>query len=233
VADRYFVDTPITTSRVALAGAEARHLAGVMRAKVGDVVTLFDGHGADFSARVAAIAKDRVECEIVSRHDEDRELAIRMVFGVALPKGDRQRWLVEKLVELGAAELVPIVTKRGVVQPDEGTVSRLERYVLEASKQCGRNRLMKISAPLDLAELISHSEQMPYKLVAHPSGEPLEYKSSTLEGPILAAIGPEGGFTDEEIQTFRQADWQVISLGARILRVETAACYLASVLGSR
>ena len=145
--DRFFAESPITGDHAELHGPEAHHLQHVLRAKVGDEVTLFDGSGAEFAARLERSACSSVELAVLSRSVVERELAVTITMGVALPKGDRQKWLVEKLTELGVERLIPLETRRGVAQPIESTLERLRRSVVEASKQCGRNRLMKIDAP--------------------------------------------------------------------------------------
>ena len=111
---------------------------------------LWDGSGAEFSAKVAQIGRSSVDLEVRQRHEIDRELSFSLTLGVALPKGDRQRWLVEKCTELGTTCLVPLITERGVAQPVEKALSRLERTVIETCKQCGRNRLMEIAPPSSL-----------------------------------------------------------------------------------
>ena len=146
MSDRFFSAAPITGDDAVLSGPEAHHLAHVMRAQVGEIVTLFDDSGQEFSARVRTIGKRDIELEVVERRDVNRESPVRLTLAVALPKGDRQRWLVEKAVELGVAELVPLETQRGVAQPSDAALERLRRSVIEASKQCGRNRLMEIGS---------------------------------------------------------------------------------------
>jgi len=101
MSHRYYVETPVVGAQATLAGPEAHHLAHVMRAKVGEIVTLFDGAGAEHTARIARIDRATVQLEIVASAAVDRELPCPLVVGVSLPKGDRQRWLIEKLVELG------------------------------------------------------------------------------------------------------------------------------------
>src|SRR3972149_595754 len=142
MSDRFFSSQPIASEHVTLAGPEAHHLLHVMRAKVGEQVTLFDGSGAEFDAEIARCGRSEVDLRVLERREIDRELAFELVIGVPLPKGDRQKWLVEKLTELGVTELVPLVTERGVAQPTDSALERLERGVIEAAKQCGRNRLM-------------------------------------------------------------------------------------------
>ncbi|MCA9144617.1 MAG: 16S rRNA (uracil(1498)-N(3))-methyltransferase [Planctomycetaceae bacterium] len=228
---RFFVDSPITGETATLIGQEAQHLSKVMRAQIGDELLLFDGGGAEFTAIVQKLGRSEVELSIVERHDVDRELSFRLVIGVALPKGDRQRWLVEKLVELGVTELVPLVTARSVAQPSGNALDRLRRAVVEASKQCGRNRLMSIGEAKSLDALLSETSKDATRLIAHPPclGENAS-PWPTHAHNVIVAIGPEGGFTDEEMALSVERGWGKTSLGSRILRTETAAVAIASLI---
>jgi 16S rRNA (uracil1498-N3)-methyltransferase len=229
MSERYFVEPPIQGPSIVLTGDEARHLAAVMRAQPGDAVTLFDGSGAEFTARIARIGKRDTELEIVARRELSRELPHELTLAVALPKGERQKWLVEKLTELGVTRLVPLITERGVAEPTPAAIERLKRGIIEASKQCGRNRLMAIGEPIAAGLLFADTIAPALRVIADPSGNPLVGNSSTA-GPVVAAIGPEGGFAPAELAEARQAGWQCVSLGPRILRVETAAIALAAAI---
>jgi 16S rRNA (uracil1498-N3)-methyltransferase len=257
MSDRYFVEEPISTDRVALTGAEAHHLIHVMRAVPGINVMLFDGGGDEFSAVVEQVGRSEVQLAIHSRNCVDRELPFRLTLGIALPKGDRQRWLVEKATELGIARIIPLRTRRGVAQPVEQALYRLRRTVVEASKQCGRNRLLQIDEPQSWPDFVATTIGEPCRLLAHPGaaknqrtdqnnsplllGEgqgvradyqgdnPIFTVQKSGQSPfVLAAIGPEGGFTDDEVASALEAGWRTIDLGPRILRVETAAIFLAA-----
>ena len=168
------------------------------------------------------IGRADVELAVAFREDIDRELPWSLVFGAALPKGERQKWLVEKAVELGVGRLVPLETARGVAQPVEQALARLRRTVVEASKQCGRNRLMEIAAPQRLAEFVASAPPMALRLLAHPKTSASPFMPCVSAG-VTAAVGPEGGFTDEEVALAMAGGWKMIDLGPRILRVETAA----------
>ena len=232
MSSRFFSAAPIITDNVALDGAEAHHLLNVMRAKVGDVVTLFDDSGAEFDAEIAACRRSEVELHVRARREDNRELPFALVVGVSLPKGDRQKWLVEKLTELGATTLTPLITTRGVAQPTDSALERLHRSVIEAAKQCGRNRLMRIENPRSLGEFVDQAQlhREAQRLLAHPDGIPLSQLDRSAARPTLVTIGPEGGFTDEEVAMSVAARWQSVNLGPRILRVETAAVALAAVV---
>ena len=142
---RFFSVTPIDGDRAIIEGNELQHMAKVMRLKPGDTVALFDGSGMEFEATIDSIDRSSAQLDIVSATEVDRELPFELVVGVALPKGDRQQWLVEKCVELGVTQLVPLSTTRGVAQPKDKALQRLERWVVSASKQCRRNRLMQVA----------------------------------------------------------------------------------------
>lgn len=228
MSERFYVPEPIASNRVTLAGDEARHLTSVMRAKVGDEVLLFDGSGAELVAHVAAVRKLAVELDIAERREINRELPFDLTLAVALPKGDRQKWLAEKATELGVTRLVPLVTSRGVAQPVEAALERLRRGVIEASKQCGRNRLMEIAEPQTAVAYVANVPDTALRLWADPTGEPLSGIQAAGATQIHCAIGPEGGFTSEETAAAKLAGWRLVSLGPRILRIETAAIMLAA-----
>jgi 16S rRNA (uracil1498-N3)-methyltransferase len=231
MADRFFSAVPLTGDNATLEGPEAHHLAHVLRAKPGSEVLLFDGTGIEAVARVDVVSRSRVELSVLSRQEVNRERSVQMTLGVALPKGDRQRWLVEKAVELGVRKLVPLVTRRGVSQPTAAALDRLRRAVIEACKQCGRNALMEIAAPAEWMQFAASSSATA-RWLAHPGGQSLvtlaRRMTMTPQRPtdFALAIGPEGGFTSEEVAVGTNAGWQVVDLGPTILRVETAAAFL-------
>jgi 16S rRNA (uracil1498-N3)-methyltransferase len=238
MSERFYSREPLVIGPVSLDGDEAQHLARVMRAKVGDDVVLFDGGGAEFVAKITAIGRSRVALEVRERREIDRELRIRLTLAVALPRGERQRWLVEKATELGVAELVPLVTERGVARPGDNAIERMRRTVIEASKQCGRNRLMKIAPPADVCEFLANAPRDTVRWLAHPddkmhSSRRISERVNAARGAnrIIVAIGPEGGFTPREVEAALSAGWELIDLGQRTLRVETAAAMIAAMVG--
>jgi 16S rRNA (uracil1498-N3)-methyltransferase len=236
MTERYFSDQPLSSGRAVLGGPEAHHLIHVMRAAPGMRVVLFDGHGAEFPAVVQQVGRSEVDLSVVSRDEVNRELPIDLTLGVALPKGDRQKWLVEKAVELGVTRIAPLRTDRGVAQPVEQALQRLRRTVVEASKQCGRNRLLQIEEPRNWSDFVEASANVTCRLLAHPHGACTASDLSVIdESPdcVFLAVGPEGGFTDEEVALATAAGWRTIDLGPRILRVETAALALSAMVVQR
>jgi 16S rRNA (uracil1498-N3)-methyltransferase len=187
------------------------------------MVELFDGLGFATSAEVAAVGRDRVELRPVGVPLADRVPPVQITLATALPKGERCDWLVEKATELGIARLVPLRTERSVVDPRAAKLDRLRRLVIEASKQCGRNRLMALDEPVSWSELL---RIVPGSLryLAHPGGLAFQVFPAHLGGKeVCLAVGPEGGFSDEEVAAAREAGWCVIGLGVTLLRIETAA----------
>jgi 16S rRNA (uracil1498-N3)-methyltransferase len=227
MSERFYANCPLAPGPVVLTGSEAHHLATVLRKRPGDAVCLFNGDGAEYQATIVEVHKNQVIFDVSDRCNPQRELAFRLEVAAPMPKGDRGDFLVEKLTELGVTRFVPLKTERSVVHPRETRLEKLHRAVIESSKQCGRNVLMEIG-PLTAWTDYCRDESLPaVRLVAHPGGEPMP----AVSGDVVVAVGPEGGFTDAEIAVATAAGWRTVGLGARILRVETAAVALAVLAG--
>jgi 16S rRNA (uracil1498-N3)-methyltransferase len=229
MSERFFLSMPPRDGRAVLVGDEARHLARVMRCTVGDEVVVFDGSGTAWRARVASIGRDEVMLEMGEAVTASRLTRVPLTLAVALPKGERQKWLVEKLTELGVERLVPLATTRGVAEATPAAVERLSRGVIEACKQCGRDGLMQIGGPKGVAEVVGDAGSGAVLLVADRDGAPLQ-EIATAGNLVVALVGPEGGFTTEELATIEAAGGRRVSLGPHVLRVETAAIALAARL---
>ncbi|MDX1928290.1 MAG: RsmE family RNA methyltransferase [Pirellulaceae bacterium] len=247
---RFYVENLPALGTIVLDEDESRHASGVLRMSVKDDCLAFDGCGGEARCTVSKVSKRAVELQIVERLDTDRELAKKTYFAVALPKGDRQKTLIDFMVPLGVYSFQPLLTKRGVAQPVDAALARLRRSVLEASKQCGRNHLMQVLEPLDLAQVVKPASAEPnsrsensaqgdlaateLRIFAHPYGATQRLHAlqsvASLASSVRVLIGPEGGFTEEEAQALRTAGWTATSLGPRIMRVEVAATHVASWL---
>jgi len=211
---------------VTLEGPEAHHLTAVRRFAAGDTVTLFNGDGHEYTALVAEVGKKRVGVRVIEILSPDRELGFPLHIASALPKGDRGDFLIEKLTELGITDFTPLITERGVVKAGDAKSDKLRRAVIEASKQCGRNVLMQVHPPARWPEWCA--SQSGRRLIADPGGSSA---AAPEQGSAIVAIGPEGGFTEAEMDAAVRAGWKRLSLGPRILRVETAALAAAVLLG--
>jgi 16S rRNA (uracil1498-N3)-methyltransferase len=159
-------------------------------------------------------------------------LSFRLDVAAPLPRGDRAQFLLEKLTELGVASFTPLRTQRSVVHPRDTKLDKLQRHVIEASKQCGRNVLLEVRPAMDWTTFCRSADLPPRRLLGHPGVEwtrPNTERETKCE--TVAAVGPEGGFTEEEVALARASGWRLLDLGPRILRVETAAMVLAVLLG--
>jgi len=244
MTQRFFCTDSLDQPQVRLREHEAHHLIHVMRLSAGDEVLLFDGSGAESRAKIERLGRSEVVLAVISRQTVDRELSFSLTLGVALPKGDRQKWLIEKAVELGVTRLVPLVTERSVAQPVAKALDRLRRGVIEACKQCGRNRLMEISEPQDCGSFVQQADTDNIALVAHPlRDEDMQEPASATSivdlaprlqkaGEVIVLVGPEGGLTDLEVEDATRAGWLPVDLGPRILRIETAALAIAAQLAA-
>ncbi len=230
MAERFYLNCPLQRGPVVVEGPEAHHLATVRRLRPGDAICLFNGNGREYQAVITAIHRREVEVEVQREEYPQRELDFALEVAAPLPKGDRAQFLIEKLTELGATSFVPLRTRYSVVDPREARLEKLQRHVVEAAKQCGRNLLMGVGPVADWADFCRQTPRTPLRLVAHPGGEQgaADALAERQEGVTLA-VGPEGGFTDEEIGLAEANGWGTVTLGPRILRVETAALLLTGL----
>lgn len=224
---RYFVESlPVAAGLVPLGKDEAVHATRVMRIGVGDSVILFDGQGREASAVVASAGRNDCVCASEGAIAIDREPDRRIEMGVALPKPDRARELVERLTEIGVARLTPIVAARTQRPPSDSLLEKLRRAVIEACKQSGRNQLMLIDDPVSSGDYFSATFDG-IRLIAHPTDSPIEWTIGERQA-VSVAVGPEGGWTDEEVQLASERGFARVDLGQRIYRIETAAVVLAA-----
>ena len=232
MSDRFHLSPLPESGPCLLEGAEAHHLMHVLRIAVGEVVELFDGQGAVVTAKVVAVRKRDVELHAVAARREAVP-AREVILATAVPKGDRFDWLVEKATELGVTRIVPLVTARSSVDPREGKLDKLRQTIIAACKQCGRNHLLKLSAVTAWSDFVKHELPNRAAFIAHPVSDPAglapEFIDFSQPPSLLFAIGPEGGFTDEEVAMAMSCGAKALRLGSLVLRIETAAIALAAL----
>ena len=251
---RFLVDRLGEQGTLRLCESESHHASRVLRLGSGDRCVVFDGQGHEADGTIQSVEKKSVEVSYRSCTFAPRDHGDRLHFAIGMPKGDRQRSVIEKLVELGVDRLTPIDTERSVSKFDADAIEKLKRYAIEACKQSQRNRLMHIDPSIGWKEWLARSVQgepsslwMLHPLTLHEAGvsgvrfvrsdrwlaeDPLGAESRVgSKSRVVFAVGPEGGFTAGEVAQAIEHGVGLLDLGERILRVETAVS-AAAVLGS-
>lgn len=239
---RYFISPELfSETLVTIAGDDAHHLIRVMRGKAGDQVIVSDGVNREALVRLREPEKDRVVADIVQWLPMSNEPAVEVWIAQSLPKGDKMELVIQKGTEIGAGRFIPFVSERTVVQLDakkEG--KRLERWqkiAKEAAEQAHRNRVPSVEPPLSWKQLLELAKEADAAWICYEKEEGLQLKQRIQEAlsgaeaggsdkrkiKLLLIIGPEGGFTEKEVEAAEAAGCRSVSLGRRILRTETAA----------
>jgi 16S rRNA (uracil1498-N3)-methyltransferase len=231
MSQRFFCPDFPDAGGTVLEGPEFHHLR-VSRWKVGEEIWLFDGKGREARCRIRHLGRHAAELEIVEARLRSTALPGNLILCASAPEGERLHWLVEKATELGVGTLAFIVAAR--TPPAGRTVRRekLLRWVVEACKQCGRNELMTVSAPAPWTHVLRSVTPSGYRYLCE-RGFVLLWKALPAPVPagasIALAIGPEGGWEEQELRAAMEAGWQPVGLGPGILRIETAAVAAAAV----
>lgn len=223
-----------TTDKIVLGQDESRHLSEVLRLRADEEVRVFDGDGGEFDCRVETITKKGAVLAIVNEVGPQRpESPLSLTLAVALTKGEKFDLVLQKAVELGVTALVPMVTERCDVKlkDPEKRLERWNRIVVEASKQCGRATLMRMGSVVVFDEFVKSEGDGVRVLFTERGGESLPSIESSQK--VTALIGPEGGWSDAELESARGVGVLLVTLGGRILRAETAAISIAAILQNR
>lgn len=231
---RFFTEN-ISEETAVISGEDVKHITSVLRMRRGDMAVLCDGRGTDFLAELAASGDGRCEFKILEKGDNRAEPSIHLRLFQAMPKGDKMEFIVQKAVECGAAEIIPIFTKRCVSRPDEKQMrKKLPRYqkiALEAAKQCGRGIVPTVGEAVNFSELKNFiSEENTGIMFYECSDVPLKNAVSEFKRNVDIVIGSEGGFEPCEAEELRGLGFAAVSLGKRILRCETAPIAAISIL---
>lgn len=208
-----------------ITGPDVKHVTRVLRLGVGDRLIVLDGQGGSFLGEIEDIAKD-VTGRILADVSSAPEMPVAVTLACALIKGEKMDWVIQKATELGVSKIQPIVTSRCVAQPKAEKVERWQKIAQEAAEQSERLFVPKVLAPIGIDKLT-----LPLYVCAERGGDPLPQVFTNCEhSSLTVAVGPEGGFTEEEFSRFEALGAHFISLGPRILRAETAALAVLSAL---
>ena len=224
---RLFCDFPLAIGEnIELPKDAARHIM-VLRLSAGDTLTLFNGLGGEYQARITRIDRQRVTTEIVSHSSREAELPYRITLAQGIPEATKMDWIIEKSVELGVSDIIPLAAQRSVVRLNndraEKRLSRWQAIAISAAQQCGRNRLPHIATPVGTGEYLRQTTPSPRILFSPRATETLsEWARHQKPQNITLLIGPEGGFSPEEENMAEQQGVTFLSMGPRILRTETA-----------
>ncbi|MCZ4053850.1 16S rRNA (uracil(1498)-N(3))-methyltransferase [Oxalobacter sp. OxGP1] len=224
---RLFCDFPLAIGEnIELPKDAARHIM-VLRLSAGDTLTLFNGLGGEYQARITRIDRQRVTTEIVSHSSREAELPYRITLAQGIPEATKMDWIIEKSVELGVSDIIPLAAQRSVVRLNndraEKRLSRWQAIAISAAQQCGRNRLPHIASPVGTGEYLRQTTPSPRILFSPRATEALsEWARHQKPQNITLLIGPEGGFSPEEENMAEQQGVTFLSMGPRILRTETA-----------
>lgn len=229
----------LTGQTVRVDDTEAHHLLNVLRLKCGDSVELFDGTGTIATGTIEATTRRSADVRVVFRRVVPPSPQPEIIVAAAPPKGERLRWMVEKLTEIGVDELVLLETRHSVVLPGETKLEKLRANVIGACKQSGRSRLMRLRGPVTLRALLTdYGGRKPDHrvIMAHPDPAADTVNSDSGHVPrdtfrtVLLLIGPEGGFSQDEVGDAHSAGAEICRWPGHILRIETAAMVFAAHL---
>ena len=224
---RFFVDRTLASgARFSLPPGPARHAARALRLAAGDSVTLFNGEGGEFEARIERVHQDEVSVSVAGFTQDARESPLKVVLAQGISSGERMDYTLQKAVELGVHAIQPIAAKRSVVKLSaeraERRVAHWQGVVVSACEQSGRNRVPRVAPPLSLAVWLSRRAPGRLLFLAPTAPVRLVELAAPDAGDCLVA-GPEGGFEADEIAALHAAGAVAVRLGPRILRTETAA----------
>ncbi|HSQ78170.1 MAG TPA: 16S rRNA (uracil(1498)-N(3))-methyltransferase [Nitrospirota bacterium] len=232
----FIVPDQVSGPNITVSGEDVRHIGAVLRMKPGDELLLCDGKGTEYSVRIIQVNRSEIKTEIVNK--TLREIAYpRITLGQGLPKSDKMDWIVQKATELGVATIAPLVTERTIVKvkDEEKRVSRWQKICREAAMQSSRPDIPQVHALVSFAEFLRTLNSEPRTLFLFPWEEGTKPIKDVLRGKdgfkyIVVLIGPEGGFSEAEAELATSKGFHPVSLGPNILRTETAAMAVLSMI---
>jgi 16S rRNA (uracil1498-N3)-methyltransferase len=236
---RYFVNkNQIEDNKIKITGEDYQHLKKVLRAIKGDVITVCCD-GIDYNAVIAEISNDCIISDIIDSVQNVTEPALKVTLFQGLPKADKMEFIVQKCIELGVSEIVPVITDRSIAKintdKDANTkVSRWQKIAMEAAKQCNRGIVPVIGMPVKFSQAVHMAANRELSIIPYEKESAAGFKAIAATGSSIKSaaifIGPEGGFTEQEVELAETAGIRKITLGPRILRTETAGMVALSLM---
>ena len=237
---RFFVDNLSGASdNIIITGNDVNHIKNVLRLKIGEKIMVSDGSGTDYQCSISDIGSDMVTADIEDVFKNAAELPVKITLFQGMPKSDKLELIIQKAVELGVYEIVPVITKRTVVKIDDKKAGKkLERYngiAESAGKQSGRGIIPTVKPFMSFKQALEYAKTFDMNLIPYEEAKGMEYSREIIKDihgkkSLGIFIGPEGGFAKEEVDMAIEAGAKCITLGNRILRTETAGLAVLSII---
>lgn len=225
---------------ITITGSDVNHIKNVLRMQKGEKIVICDGQGTDYYCSIADFAKDEVIVDILEMNDTQTELNTKIYLFQGLPKKDKMELIIQKAVELGVYEVIPVSMKRCVAKiedkkKEKKKLDRWQTISTSAAKQSGRGIIPKIQGVMSFQDALKKAKELGHVIVPYEQAKGMTESKKMLETACRSKsigifIGPEGGFDDEEIRKAKEMGFSTISLGKRILRTETAGLTILSIL---
>ena len=239
--NRFYIERDQITERtITITGSDVNHIKNVLRMKLGEQIMLCDCNGMDYQCEIAHLSDQAVEATILSKYETKTELNTRIYLFQGLPKKDKMELIVQKAVELGVAQVIPVMMKRTIVKLEDKKkeMKKIERWqsiATSAAKQSNRGIIPQVSEVVTYSQALKMAEEMDLVLLPYENEHGMEesrriIKEAKGKKSIGIFIGPEGGFEESEIEMARELGMQPVTLGNRILRTETAGLAILSIL---
>lgn len=235
MAPRFYIDAPLRAGSVCMLSEDATHHAiHVLRLRAGEEITVFNGRGGEFAARIVSIQRLKIAVDLLHHREIERESPLRVTLVQGVSAGDKMDSTLRKAVELGVAEVQPVLAARSVARPKgeraEGRRAHWQKVVTAACEQCGRNRIPEVHALIALSDYRPRGTAM--RILLSPLAQQPLSKLSLQGSDFVVAAGPEAGFTSEEEAALVSSGFVPALLGPRVLRTETAAVAALAALSA-
>ncbi len=238
--NQFFVEeSQIQGSEIIIEGTDVNHIKNVLRMKIGEEVMISNGTDKHYICSIVTISEERVVTKIVDIDTNSTELPVKLYLFQGLPKADKMELIIQKSVELGVYEIIPVAMKRCVVKLDakkeKSKLARWQGIAESAAKQSKRMVIPNISSVMNFKEAVAYAKSLDYNIIPYEFANGMEKSKQIIKSlgqykSVGIFIGPEGGFEEAEIAYAKENNMQIISLGKRILRTETAGLTALSII---